>query len=157
MGPEDDVVTYRPRRLRILALVMSLALCVLVFAGWFALPLSLRLTFTISQRLTLLALLAFLVLVMVALASSYVRADETGLTLRNGLRRHVVSWDQVHKILLRPGDPWAVVLLKPLDGSDFEIDLDAQKRQLMGIQAGDGEAALRAVESLRRRHRQARH
>ena len=73
---------------------------------------------------------------MVALASSYVRADASGLRIRNGLRVHAVPWDRVHKIILRPGDPWALLLITPEDGRPFEADIDAEKRQLMGIQSG---------------------
>jgi hypothetical protein len=147
------VLVFRPRRLRVLAVVMSVALCTVVAVGWFALPLSLRSTFTLSQRLTLLALLAVLELVMISIAASYVRADDDGLRLRNGLRSHVVPWSRVHKIMLRPGDPWAIVLLLPEGGGAFQVDLDAEKRQLMGIQANDGESSRRAVEALRQRHR----
>ena len=88
-----------------------------------------------------------------ALASSYVRADATGLRIRNGLRVYAVPWARVHKIILRPGDPWALVLLTPADGRPFEADFDAEKRQLMGIQAVDRRLATAAVNELRVRHR----
>lgn len=149
-------VVFRPRRLRILAVVMSVALCGIALGGWFALPLSLRDAFTTSQRLTLIAFLAVLELIVISMAASYVRADEAGLSFRNGLRSHRVAWAQVHKILLRPGDPWAIVLLLPDDGSRFEVDLDAEKRQLLGIQANDGATARQAVEELRQRLRRSR-
>lgn len=148
MSERSDVLLFRPRRLRVLAAVGSVTLVGAVVLGWLALPLHLREAFTLSQRLTLLALLAVLLTVMAAIASSYIRADAEGLRLRNGLRRYSVPWDQVHKIVLRPGDPWALMLLKPSDGSRFEVDLDAEKRQLMGIQANDGEASRRAVRAL---------
>jgi hypothetical protein len=154
-GPEADVLVFRPGRLRVLAVVMTVVLCGIVVLGWYALPLHLREAFTFSQRLTLLALLGVLEFVMIAIAASYVRADTDGLRLRNGLRTYVVGWDRVHKIMLRPGDPWGLVLLKPSDGSGFEVDLDAEKRQLMGIQANDGEAARQAIEALRRRQQRA--
>jgi hypothetical protein len=153
MASAGDVSVFRPRRLRVLAVVMTVLLIGAVVIGWFALPLTLRVTFTLSQRLTLLALLAFLELVLISIAASYVRADADGLRFRNGLRSHAVPWPRVHKFMLRPGDPWAVVLLLPDDGSPFEIDLDAEKRQLMGIQANDGESARLAVEELRRLQR----
>ena len=92
-----------------------------------------------------------LVLVIVAVAASYVRADADGLRIRNGLRDPPGAVGRVHKILLRRGDPWAQLLLTPADGGAFEVDLDAEKRQLMGIQAGDGVRAQQAVEELRRR------
>jgi hypothetical protein len=90
---------------------------------------------------------------MAVLASSYVRADGLGLRIRNGLRVHLVPWERVHKIILRPGDPWAQLLLKPADGQPFVADLDADRRQLMGIQAVDGPLATAAVNELRVRHR----
>ena len=90
---------------------------------------------------------------IVAAAASYVRADADGLRFRNGLRTHQVPWARVHKIMLRRGDPWAQLLITPADGSAFSVDLDAEKRQLMGIQAGDRALAEQAVEELRLRHR----
>ena len=149
------MLTYRPRRLRVVAVGLSVALTVATAVGWLALPANLRATFTTFQILTLLSVLAFLVLVMLSLGTSYVRADADGLRFRNGLRTHSVGWARVHKILLRRGDPWALLLLKPADGGPFVADLDAEKRQLMGIQSGDGrhaEAALRELRALQRRH-----
>ena len=56
----------------------------------------------------------------------------------------------MHKIILRKGDPWALALLRPADGSPFEVDLDAERLMLMGIQAHDGDRARQAVAELRR-------
>ena len=144
-------VVYRPRRLRVVAWVISLALCAVTAFGWFALPDEVRVLFSFSQRLTLLGVLGALVLVMLAVAASSVRADDEGLRIRNGLRTHRVGWSRVHQVMLRPGDAWAFVLLSPADGRPFSADLDAEKRYLVGIQAGDGEYAARAVAELRRR------
>jgi hypothetical protein len=44
-------------------------------------------------------------------------------------------------------------LMTPSDGRPFEVDLDADRRQLMGIQRVDGELATAAVNELRLRHR----
>jgi Bacterial PH domain len=148
-----SVYVARPRRVRMIVIIATIALCVLTAVGWFLLPAEVRALFTLSQLLTLLAVLAFLVGVMVALASSYVRADAAGLRIRNGLRVHAVPWQRVHKIILRPGDPWALLLLRPADGRPFEADLEADKRQMMGIQAVDGQLATEAVNELRVRHR----
>ena len=152
---DPPVFVAWPRRLRIFGLFVAVALCALTAAWWFALPADIRDLFTLSQRLTMLAVLALLVSVIVAVAASSVRADAEGLRVRNGLRTHAVPWGRVHKIIFRNGDPWAQLLLVPDDGSAFEVSLDAEKRQLMGIQAVDGANAHAAVEELRRRHRQA--
>ncbi len=155
LEPIEDVYFARPRRLRLIIGVAGTALLLLSAFGWFALPASIRALFTLSQRLTLLAVLGLIILVIGIIAASYVRADASGIQLRNGLRTHVVPWARVHKILLRRGDPWAFVLLRPEDGP-FEVDLDAEKRVLMGILATEGAAARQAVEELRRRHRRYR-
>ena len=143
----------RPRRVRIIAIVSSLALCILAAIGWLLLPAEVRALFPLSHRLGLLGILAFPIAVMAVLASSYVRADGSGLRIRNALRVYAMPWERVHKIILRPGDPWAQLLLKPADGRPFEADLDADKRQLMGIQTVDGPLAVAAVNELRVRHR----
>ncbi|WP_375422755.1 PH domain-containing protein [uncultured Friedmanniella sp.] len=158
MRPAPDAVApgplvIRPRRLRVVAIVMAVALTAATCYGWLALPRDVRVLFTTSQLITLLGLLAVLLLVMVSLAFSVVRADDTGLRFRNGLRSHAVPWDRVHKIILRRGDPWAMLLLTPADGRPFTADLDADKRQLMALQYGDGAAAQIGVEELRRRQR----
>lgn len=150
----QEVLIFRPHRLRITATVIAFALCAVTAVGWLALPLSLRQTFTPFQRITLLAVLATMLTVVAAMAACSVRADAQGLTLRNGFRVHHIAWDRVHQILLRRGDPWAMVLIKPADGSPFEVDLDAEKRPAMGIQASDGERAKQAVADLIRRHQQ---
>jgi hypothetical protein len=152
-GLEQSVYVARPHRVRVIAIIATLALCVLTAIGWLLLPVEVRALFTLSQRLTLLGVLALLIVGMVALASCYVRADANGLQIRNGLRVHAVPWDRVHKIILRSGDPWALLLIKPEDGRPFEADLDAEKRQLMGIQTVGGLLAKAAVNELKGRHR----
>lgn len=147
----DSPVTFHPRRLRRVAVTFSVSLSAASLMGWRLLPAELRAAFTASQIVTLLLILAGLIFGMAALAASSVRADADGLRVRNGLRTHAVPWAAVHKILLRPGDPWALALIEPND-RPFEVDLDAEKRQLMGIQASDGPGASAAVAELRRRH-----
>jgi Bacterial PH domain len=143
----------RPRRVRTIVIISTFAICVLAVIGWLLLPAEIRLLFPLTHRLSLLAIWALLIAIMVALASSYVRADAQGLKIRNVFRVHHVPWGRVHKIILRPGDPWAQLLLKPVDGQPFEADLDADRRSLMGIQAVDGPRATAAVNELRLRHR----
>ena len=150
---DHNVYVARPRRVRIIAIISSVALCILAAIGWLLLPAEVRALFPLSHRLGLLGILAFPIAVMAVLASSYVRADGSGLRIRNALRVYAMPWERVHKIILRPGDPWAQLLLKPADGRPFEADLDAEKRQLMGIQTVDGPLAVAAVKELRVRHR----
>lgn len=149
--PSGDVVVFRPRRLRVVAALWAAGLCMLSAFGWLALPEEVRALFTWSQKLTLLGCLGVILFVLGAMAGSYVRADSRGLRFRNGVRTHDVGWDRVHKFLLRPGDPWGLVLLKPDDGTEFRADVDAEKRALMGIQAHDRQQARDAIAELQRR------
>jgi hypothetical protein len=150
---DHTVYVARPRRVRMIAIISSITLCILGAIGWLLLPVEIRALFPLTHRLALLGILAFVIAAMAVLAGSYVRADESGLRIRNALRVHRVPWERVHKIILRPGDPWAQLLLKPADGLPFEADLDADRRQLMGIQTVDGPLAAAAVKELRVRHR----
>ena len=134
-------------------IISTLAICILAAIGWLLLPADIRVLFPLTHRVALIIIWAFLIAIMVALASSYVRADAEGLQIRNVFRVHQVPWNRIHKIILRPGDPWAQVLLKPADGQPFQADLDIDKRSLMGIQAVDGPRATAAVNELRVRHR----
>ena len=152
-GLDHSVYVVRPHLVRVIAIISTIALCAMFAIGWLLLPAEIRALFTVSQLLTLLGVLALFVFGLVALGSSYVRADATGLRIRNGLRAYAVPWSHVHKIILRPGDPWALLLMMPADGRPFEADFDAEKRQLMGIQAVDGRLAKAAVNELRVRHR----
>lgn len=146
-------VVFAPRRLRVVGGVVALALVALTVYGWFALPLEVRVLFTVSQLLTLLGFLGVLVLTVLGVAASSVRADGDGLRVRNGLRVHHEPWSQVHQIVLRPGDAWAFVLMRPEGDPDgeFAADMDTRKRYLVGIQSGDGAYARDAVTELRRR------
>ena len=149
-------VVFAPRRLRVVGVVIAVALVALSFYGWLALPREIRVLFSFSQLLTLLGVLGALVLVILGVAASSVRADADGLRVRNGLRVHHVPWARVHRVMMRPGDAWAFALLRPEDPHvEWTPDLDTQKRYLVGIQAGDGAYAREAVAELRRRHAEA--
>jgi hypothetical protein len=152
-GLDQSVYVARPRRVRLIAIIASVALCILGATGWLLLPAEIRVLFPLTHRLAMLFILACVIAAMAVLASSYVRADGSGLRIRNALRVHLVPWEHVHKIVLRPGDPWAQLLLKPADVGLSEADEDAEKRQLMGIQTVDGPLAKTAVSELRARHR----
>jgi hypothetical protein len=73
-----------------------------------------------------------------ALVRTRVSADERGLTVVNGYRRHEYEWSQVVGVNLRRGAPWA--------GLDLS---DGTSASMVGIQGSDGERAVRAVRELR--------
>ena len=76
-GLAQSVYVARPHRVRVIAIIATFALCLMTAIGWFLLPAEVRALFTLSQRLTLLGVLALLIVGMVALASSYVAPIRT--------------------------------------------------------------------------------
>lgn len=147
-------VAYRSNRLRFIVWLSSLGLVALSLLFWVALPPNLKAEFTLSQAMTLLLILGGFVFVLMVVGSGVVRADADGLSFRNGLSRHRYPWSRVHRVVLRPGDAWAHVLLIPTDRPVRE-KADLEHRMLMGIQTGDGPYALEAVAELNRRARAA--
>lgn len=154
-GPRDEpIVAERvrcfPRAVAMISAVVVLGVIAFSLVMWFALPASLRATFTIFQLITLLAVLIVVVVLLGATSASMVDADAGGLRLRNGLRSHSYQWSEVRRIDFGPGDPWAFIRLGP------DVDHpEGVRRLLLGVQRSDGLRADRAVAGLRALHRQA--
>jgi hypothetical protein len=147
-----DSVVYRSNRLRFIVGLSSVGLVALSFAFWVALPPNLKAEFTLSQAVTLLIILGLFVFGLLLIGNGVVKADDEALYVRNGLSRHHYPWSRVHRVVLRPGDAWAHVLLVPTD-RPLETSADLEHRMLMGIQTGDGRYAVEAVADLNRRLR----
>jgi hypothetical protein len=130
--------TYRPLGVRIAAAVLGVLLLLVSTVMWYAFPQDVRDQFTAFQRLTVLVLgLAFFACGY-ALARSRVVARQDGVTVVNGYRARRYEWNEVLRISLRPGSPWAVLDLS--DGTSVPA---------MGIQGSDGARASRQVREIR--------
>jgi hypothetical protein len=128
--------------MRVVGSIFSGVLVVIVIIGWVTLPEHLRGAFTPSQVITLLLVLVAIVGVIMSVASSTVRADRSGLVVRNVLRTHRIGWHQVCGLVYRDGDPWPTLLINNRD--------DPEKIILLGIQRTDHGRADQAVAALRR-------
>lgn len=148
----DQPVVYRSNRLRFIVMVAAMSLVLLSLVFWVALPPNLKAEFTLSQAVTLLIILGLFVGALLVIGSGVVRADDAGLSFRNGLSRNRYPWSRVQRVVLRDGDAWAHVLLVPND-RPLESEADLDHRMLMGIQRGDGAYAVEAVADLNRRAR----
>lgn len=145
-----DRVRCYPRAVAMISAVVVLGVIAFSLVMWFALPASLRATFTIFQLITLLAVLVVVVVLLAATSASMVDADADRLRLRNGLRSHTYEWSDIRRIDFGPGDPWAFVWLGP------DVDHpEGVRRLVLGVQRSDGLRADRAVAGLRALHRQA--
>ena len=139
-----EPLVFRPRAALTMAIALSLVLVVASLIGWFALPSDIRALFTGLQLGTLVFFVAFMIGLMMVIGLSQVRVDGDGLTIRNGLRTHVVAWDEVRGFRFTEHDPWAYVLM----------DGQPDQRPLMGIQRTDHERAEAMVATLRDRQAQ---
>jgi hypothetical protein len=123
---------------RIVAYVASAVLIVVSAVIGFALPS--HVTFTVAELVTLaLTLLAFLA-ILHGIGRSYVRADDDGLEVLNGYRRHRIPWGVMRGISMNTGAPWPTLVLQ-----------DDDRVMLFAIQGSDGTVARTAVEDLVRR------
>jgi hypothetical protein len=129
---------FRPLGVRIAAIVLALVLALVVTVIWLQFPPDVRESFTLFQKLTLLVFALVIAAIGYALARCRVDADEGGLTVVNGYRRHTYDWGQVVAVTMRPGNPWAVLDLS-----------DGTSQPAMGIQGSDGGRAQAQVRRLR--------
>lgn len=139
-------LVIRPRRALLMASVLSVVLVLAAALGWVAMPTNVRDLFTGPQLLTLAFFIAVMIGFMMSVGLSYVRADETGITFRNGLRTHRLDWSAVTGLRFTENDPWAYAL------TAGEVD----QRPLLGLQRTDherAEADFRALTSLWERTR----
>ena len=131
-------MTYRPVGARIVAYGASVALVVMTVVIGVALPSDI--TFTVAELITLALTLGAMLAVLHGIGRSYVRADDTGLEILNGYRRHHIGWDRIKGISMNTGAPWPTLVLK-----------DDDRVLLFAIQGSDGGAARAAVQDLVRR------
>lgn len=131
-------VTYRPVGARIVAYGSSVALVVVTIVIGVALPSDIE--FTVPELITLALTLGAMLAVLHGIGRSYVRADDTGLEILNGYRRHHIPWDRMKGISMNTGAPWPTLVLK-----------DDDRVLLFAIQGSDGATARAAVDDLVRR------
>ncbi len=131
-------VRFRPLGVRIAAVAFGAMLFGVGAAIWISFPDDIRDAFTISQRVTVLAMGAGALVIGHALSRCRVDADADGLLVVNGYRSHRLQWAQVLAVRMLPGNPW--VSLDLADGTSLSA---------LGIQGSDGARAQRQVRTLR--------
>lgn len=130
--------TWRPFGVRMAGLVFGSLLLVVCAVAWFSFDAETRARFTPFQRGTLLFVGVLFFAAGYAMARSRVVADDGGLVVVNGYRRHEYEWAEVLAVHLPPGAPWAVLDLA-----------DGTSQSALGIQGSDGSRAQQAVRELR--------
>lgn len=138
-APQPDLPrTWRPLGPRVVGWAVTVALIVLVGAGWFSFDPETRAKFSYFQRGTLVFLGLIYLGLIIALTRSRAVAERDRLIVINGFRRREYEWAEIVAVRLPPGAPW--VTLDLADGGTASV---------LGIQGSDGERARTAVRELR--------
>ncbi len=123
--PADEQATFRPRRGRILPLVMAgvaVVVCTIVAIGMGAAG-----EWQVGDQLALVGLGLAMAAFLGRYASIKAVPDGAGLTVRNLMLTRTVTWDEVIEVRFPDGAPWVTL----------ELD-DGDELAVMAIQRADG-------------------
>src|SRR3712207_2377305 len=91
----DLPVRFRPLGVRVVATALGLLLLLVSAVIWVQFPGNVKASFSVAQKATLFLFASLLGAIGYALGRSRIDADEQGLTVVNGYRRHRFDWSQV--------------------------------------------------------------
>lgn len=142
---QETTLVIRPRR----ALIMCSVLAVLLLVVFVVVALLLRsshtgVVFEKSDQVAMIGIGVLLALGTMLFANARVKADATGIEVRNVLATRRFTWHQVLSVSFPDGASWARLELP--DDEYFSV---------MAVQAVDRERAVAAVRALRRLHKEA--
>lgn len=137
-----------PRVSLITSIVLSVILVAATLWGWFRLPDEIQAQFNIPQLVTLILFVVVMLLMMLGLGMSRLRADDRGIWMRNGLFTRRFAWHEVRGVRYRPGDPWAFLLLDAGASDKRRPGEKFRRQQIIAIQNPDGARARRAADQL---------
>lgn len=129
-------MTIRPQGARVVAYGVAAIMVVLTAVIGLALPD--EIIFTVPEQITLALLLVFAIGLLHGVGRSFVRADDEGVEVQNGYRRHHLTWAQVEGISMREGAPWPTL-----------VTTADERIMLFAIQRTDGPRSRDAVQKLR--------
>ncbi|RJQ81427.1 PH domain-containing protein [Amycolatopsis panacis] len=140
-----STLVVRPRR----ALIMCSTLAFLLLTAFVVVAVLLRsshtgVVFEASDQVAMIGIGVLLSFGTMLFAMARVRADATGIEVRNVLAKRRFAWDEVLSVSFPDGASWARLELP--EDEYFSV---------MAIQAVDRERAVLAVRALRRLHRAA--
>ncbi|GAA4618305.1 PH domain-containing protein [Saccharopolyspora hordei] len=138
-------VEVRPRKVRRVAIPIAVLL-VVVFAvvGTLLTDSPTGVIFSVSDQVAMALLGVLLAAGVMLLTRPRLRADATGVEVRNIIGTHRYAWPLVQAVTFPDGSAWA----------RLELPED-EYVPIMAIQAADGELAVKAMRDLRELRRQA--
>jgi hypothetical protein len=142
MTPKDTAAprvewTFHPWMVAMMATAMGLSLVAVFGVIWFRLSAESRDSFTLFQRLTLLAFFGVILWLLYRMATVRVTAYDDGLRVRNVFKSYRYGWDNVKALRFRAGDPWLQL-----------FDAEGNRLGILAVQASEGARAGRAAKEL---------
>lgn len=140
-------VTAVPRRLRLLLAVLAVVVLVVMAVVALSLPSTTNtvVNYGVVDQVAMAGIGVVLAVGVLFLGRSRVDADADGVRVRNLLVRHEYTWQQVRAVRFERKSAWGSLALE-----------NGDEVSLLGLQASDGEYAVRAIEGLRALHAAAR-
>jgi hypothetical protein len=129
--------TFHPRIIAMMAGVMGLSIVAIFAVIWFRLSDESRDTFTLFQRLTLLAFFGTVLYLLYRMATVRVTAYDDGLQIRNVFKSYRYEWTDVKALRFNAGDPWLQL-----------FDADSNRLGVLAVQASEGPRASQAALQL---------
>jgi len=129
--------SFHPWAIALMAGVMGLSIVAVFGVIWFQLSSDARGTFTLFQRLTLLAFFGAVLYLLFRMATVRVSAYEDCLRVRNVFRTYRYEWTDVKALRFRAGDPWLQL-----------FDAEGNRLGVLAVQASEGARASTAANEL---------
>lgn len=134
---EQPLWTFHPRIVATMAGVMAFSIVAVFGVIWFRLSDDSRDTFTLLQRVTLLAFFGTVLYLLYRLGTVRVTAYDDGLQVRNVFRSYRYPWTDVKALRFNAGDPWLQL-----------FDAEGNRLGILAVQASEGPRATAAAKHL---------
>ena len=129
--------TFHPRIIALMAVAMGFSIVAVFGVIWFRLSDDARDTFTLFQRLTLLAFFGTVLYLLYRMATVRVTAYDDGLQVRNVFKSYRYQWSDVKALRFNAGDPWLQL-----------FDAEGNRLGILAVQASEGPRAGQAAKQL---------
>ncbi|GAA0619933.1 PH domain-containing protein [Kribbella sandramycini] len=137
MAAADQQFTFHPKIVAVMSTGMGLSLISVFGVIWLRLAPESKETFTLFQRLTLLAFFGFVLWLLYRLATVRVTAYPDRLRVRNVFKSYTLTWAEVSALRFRPGDAWLQL-----------FDAEGNRLGILAVQATEGRRASVAAKEL---------
>ena len=133
----DRLFTFHPRSVAIMAAVMGFSLIALFGVIWVQFDDVTTASFTLFQRLTLLAFFGAILWILYRMATVRVSAYADRIRIRNVFKSYTLPWSDVSALRFTSGDAWLQL-----------FDADGNRIGVLAVQAAEGRRASTAANEL---------